>query len=310
MRDYGKVYTAFWTSEDIRSMSEDARTLAFYLLTCPHGNMLGCFRLSNAYAGDDLKWELERVSKGFEELYEKGFAYRCNKTFWVLIRQYLEWNQFENPNVGKAAAKLFDAITPPDDLKAALAVALREYSATFPSEKLDEFEAESEPFENPFKHISKTRTRTRALTTTGAGTKPKRSAPDSDEYTEDFEQAWTLYPTRPGASKKESYKAWKARLNAGVSVDDLIAGIKRYAAYVAAMKTDPQYIKQAVTFLGPGEHYKADWTIQPRASPTGYESAKDRSRREAAEKLTGRSNHEQRSADFIDINEPGSHFVG
>jgi hypothetical protein len=47
-----------------------------------------------------------------------------------------------------------------------------------------------------------------------------------------------------------------------------------------------------------------------RASPGGYESAKDRSRREAAEKLTGRSNHDQRSPDFIDINEPGSHCLG
>lgn len=156
MRDYGKVYTAFWTSEDARSLTEDARTLALYLLTCPHGNMLGCFRLTNAYAADDLMWDVERVAKGFAELFQKGFAYRCERTFWVFIRQHLKWNQFDNPNVGKAAAKLFDQISPPVTVKALLAQALREFSAVFPTQVLDKFEAESEPFQNPFETVSKT----------------------------------------------------------------------------------------------------------------------------------------------------------
>lgn len=149
MRDYGKVYTAFWTSEDVRELTEDGRTLAFYLLTCPHGNMIGCFRLTNAYAADDLKWEIERVSKGFDELASKGYAYRCNRTFWVVITRYLKWNQFENPNVGKAAGKLFETITPPIEVKAMLAKALREFSPTFPAAILDKFETLHKPFENP-----------------------------------------------------------------------------------------------------------------------------------------------------------------
>lgn len=48
--------------------------------------------------------------------------------------------------------------------------------------------------------------------------------------------------------------------------------------------------------------FQAEW-LQPkqaRASPQGYESPKDRSRREAAEKLTGRKSNDERS--FIDIN--------
>lgn len=156
MRDYGKVYTAFWTSEDTRSLSEDARTLALYLLTCSHGNMLGCFRLTDAYAADDMKWKPERVSKGFDELFQKGFAYRCERTSWTFIRHYLKWNQFENPNVGMAAGKLFDTLSAPHTVKALLAKALRQYSPRFPVKKLDDFEAKNEPFENPFQTISKT----------------------------------------------------------------------------------------------------------------------------------------------------------
>jgi uncharacterized protein YdaU (DUF1376 family) len=48
---------------------------------------------------------------------------------------------------------------------------------------------------------------------------------------------------------------------------------------------------------------------QPRASPAGYESAKDRSRREASEGLTGRKQHGQRS-EFIDINPTSADLVG
>jgi hypothetical protein len=48
---------------------------------------------------------------------------------------------------------------------------------------------------------------------------------------------------------------------------------------------------------------------QARASPAGYESAKDRSRREASEGLTGRKQHGQRS-EFIDINPAGADHVG
>src|SRR5436190_800173 len=122
MRDYGKVYTAFWISEDARSLSEDGRMLALYLLTCQHSNMLGCFRLTNAYAADDLQWDIERVSKGFQELLSK---------------------------------------------------ALRDFSEVFPVKKLDDFEAELEPFENPFDMSSKTRASAKplakALTTPKAG---------------------------------------------------------------------------------------------------------------------------------------------
>ncbi|MFZ6654051.1 hypothetical protein [Undibacterium sp. TJN19] len=86
-------------------------------------------------------------------------------------------------------------------------------------------------------------------------------------YPVDFEQAWQAYPPRPGASKKEAWKAWRARCKAGADKAALLAGVQRYAAYVAALHTAPQFIKHAATFFGPDEHYKADWSIKARASP-------------------------------------------
>lgn len=106
MRDYGKVHSSYWTSPTIRAMSEDGRTLAIYLLTCPHGTIAGVFRLPDGYACDDLQWAPERLAEGFAELSRKGFAMRCETTKWVWIAKHFEWNPPENPNQRKSAMKI------------------------------------------------------------------------------------------------------------------------------------------------------------------------------------------------------------
>lgn len=106
MRDYGKVHTSFWTSSNIRELSEDGRALAMYLLTSPHGTIAGVFRLPDGYACEDLQWEASRVREGFAELLSKGFANRCETTKWVWVIKHFEWNPPENPNQKKSAAKV------------------------------------------------------------------------------------------------------------------------------------------------------------------------------------------------------------
>ena len=106
MRDYGKVHTSFWTSSTIRSMSEDGRALAVYLLTCPHGTIAGAFRVPDGYVCEDMQWSSERVAKGFAELLQNGFANRCETTKWVWIVKHFEWNPPENPNQKKSVAKI------------------------------------------------------------------------------------------------------------------------------------------------------------------------------------------------------------
>lgn len=110
MREYGKVYSQFWSSEDIRALSDDGRMLALYLLTCQHGTIAGVFPLPDGYVCEDIAWTQERVSKGFAELLAKGFARRCPVTNWVWISKHLEWNKPENPNQWKAARKFADRV--------------------------------------------------------------------------------------------------------------------------------------------------------------------------------------------------------
>ena len=110
MRDYGKIHSSFWSSETIRSLTDDGRMLALYLMTSPHTTISGTFRLPDGYACEDLQWSAVRVTEGFVELFRKGFANRCETTKWVWICKHLEWNPPENPNQFKAAWKVISTI--------------------------------------------------------------------------------------------------------------------------------------------------------------------------------------------------------
>lgn len=52
----------------------------------------------------------------------------------------------------------------------------------------------------------------------------------------------------------------------GATSEEILSGVKRYAAYVLAMgKSGTEFIKQAKTFFGPSCHYEDGWQIpQPR----------------------------------------------
>lgn len=158
MRDYGKVHTSFWTSETIRSMSEDARNLAMYLLTCPHNTIAGVFRLPDGYVCDDLQWTPERVSKAFDETVSKGFADRCATTKWVWINKHLEWNPPENPNQRKSAAKIAASI--PDQCC---------WKPVFLRDCSESIGIKSEPLPNPSPTLSQSGTGTGTGAETGAG---------------------------------------------------------------------------------------------------------------------------------------------
>ncbi len=81
-------------------------------------------------------------------------------------------------------------------------------------------------------------------------------------YPDDFEELWKAYPKRKGSSKKAAHKAWSARLKQGARHEDIMAGARAYARFCEHEgKLGTEYVKLAQTFLGPDEHYLADWSI-------------------------------------------------
>ncbi|ENR8889193.1 helix-turn-helix domain-containing protein [Citrobacter koseri] len=96
---------------------------------------------------------------------------------------------------------------------------------------------------------------------------PARSA--KQDYSTEFETAWQAYPKRAGGnSRSAAFKAWKARLKDGVKPEDMLEGVKRYAAYCrATSNTGTQFVKQAATFFGPDRHFEESW--QTPSAPGG-----------------------------------------
>lgn len=206
MRDYGRVYSSFWQSPEMRALPEDARTLALYLLTTPHGNLIGCFRMPDAYAAEDLQWPIERVSEGFRKLVEVAFVTRDEASKWLVIAKYVKWNRFENPNVATAARKAFDQV-PALPLKCLLSKALLEFGVHMNADFRNACETLSEPIGKPEPEpepiLNRTRTRTRART------KPEPSSPGVAEappvaptaktweaYAEAYSRRYTATPVR------------------------------------------------------------------------------------------------------------------
>lgn len=81
------------------------------------------------------------------------------------------------------------------------------------------------------------------------------------------------YPDRAGDQGwRKASKAANARFAEGHTPAELIAGARRYAAFIEATgKSATEYVKQAATFLGPDKPFLLPWKPPPKA-----ETATDR----------------------------------
>jgi hypothetical protein len=194
MRDYGKIYTRFWTSTDIASLSVGAKLIAAYLLSSPHTTMIGCFRLPLAYIVDDVGMPSEMVAEGLLELSRNGFITRDEGLSLILIPNFLRWNQIENPNQGKAAAKLVEQIPRNSSVYAELVDILKANGKNFP-----------EGFLKGSLTVLKPGTGTG--TGTGAGTKQVQKRPPAAVAAFDLpswidREAWNAYEEMRGKIRK------------------------------------------------------------------------------------------------------------
>lgn len=94
-------------------------------------------------------------------------------------------------------------------------------------------------------------------------------SPKNGEASPFFLEAWAAYPKREGAnSRADALKAWRARVRGGVPEADLLAGVRRYAAYCDAKgMTGGQYVKTAAAFFGTGEHWRESWQVSAADRP-------------------------------------------
>jgi len=118
MGKYSKIQKRIWNDPTFNRLSEDAKLLWFYLLSCPHGNTIGLFVLKPGYACADLGWSEERFREALQELSTiplwnrqgKGLISYDEDTYLLLIKNYLEHNPLANPNQVKAAKKRLEEL--------------------------------------------------------------------------------------------------------------------------------------------------------------------------------------------------------
>jgi hypothetical protein len=100
---YGKVNDAFWESRRIDTLSDRAALLGLFLITGPHRNAIGCFRLGIGAITDEprfKKWGIEGVYDALSELLRMGFIVRDEATDWTFITNHLKHDPIKG---GKAA---------------------------------------------------------------------------------------------------------------------------------------------------------------------------------------------------------------
>lgn len=107
MRDFGKVMSSVWDSERFNRLGDDAWTkLVFhYLLTCRHGNSIGCFRLKPAYVAADMGLDTALAEHCLSRLDSTGLIVWDRAAQVVMIRRHLDINRITNRNHGAGAAK-------------------------------------------------------------------------------------------------------------------------------------------------------------------------------------------------------------
>ncbi|MEJ7746323.1 MAG: hypothetical protein WKF61_06150 [Luteimonas sp.] len=191
MREYGQVQSSFWQSPDAQAFSDTGKLLALYLLTGPHTNGIGCFRLPDGYVMADLSWSQERVSEGFAELFAKGFANRFDGV--VFMPNFLRWNRIANGNVAKARFGDFEAL-PKGEAKVRTALALLEFC----------------PFwEAPHRTVLQTLSQT--LSAGYANQNPTQPNPNQTQEQDQKRQA----PVAPADFKTELFARWKSMPDGG-----------------------------------------------------------------------------------------------
>ena len=104
MGRYAQLSSEIWFNKEFINLDSDKKVCYLYMLSCPHSNMNGFYRLPMRYIQADLgltELEAQQLIKG---LVEKKFIYYGNEV--VLIRTYLKYNTPKSPTqlmgVGKA----------------------------------------------------------------------------------------------------------------------------------------------------------------------------------------------------------------
>jgi len=106
-------------------------------------------------------------------------------------------------------------------------------------------------------------------TCTGRGTGETKKVNKQNDYTQDFEKFWSLYPRQ--IEKKSAFEKWNATLRKGVKPEALITGAMNYARKCFRERTEEKFIKHPKTFLGHNEYWREYQNAEKEAEEYGQD---------------------------------------
>ncbi len=275
MKTFGKIESRFWESPDIYPLSQDAKMLALYLLTCKHGNMVGVFRLPPGYIMGDLGWDAETVSRALHELVTNGFITRHEDSDYLCINRFIQYNDTSNVDQLRARIKVLKTLPEqvPDITHIFDALALKASVYKESTELLAELDQVREKFVGSSSEVRLENKRNREIENKRSNTHDRsadRPRPPSkkNEYSDDFEHWWSQYPKREGdpGRKKSAWSRYQKYIREGHEPDYLLSAVMRYSQYCDTTgQTGSRYVKQATTFLNNPDNITNQWTVNHEA---------------------------------------------
>lgn len=222
MREYGQIQCAFWQSKDAEALSDSAKLMVCYLLTGPHSNGVGCYRLPDGYINADLGWSPDKISKTLDELAAVGFCFRHDQV--IVMPGFMRWNQVANGNVAKARLQEWESL-PKGQARAVAAQGLLDHCKHLSA---DQIEALETAVRNHAETVSGT-----VEGTIGEGygkqnpTQPERTQPNPTQAISPqaarFDEFWAAYPKKAG--KQATLAKWRTRKCEAIA-DRIIADVK------------------------------------------------------------------------------------
>jgi hypothetical protein len=255
---YGKVYEEYWDGEKIAALSDRAALLGLFLITGPHRNAIGCFRIGVGAISDIPRfgaWGIEGVCEALSDMSRTGFIVRDEASGWTLIVNALRKDPIRSAKVAIHALMLANRVPHNtnvyQELKEILELQLDHFSDTLS-------DREGWPMGTPIDTPSIPIRSPLPLTT---NLKPEPEPQTSAAGAADFEIWYAAYPRHVarGAAEK-AYRAARKKADA----ETLLAGIEVYR------RTKPDYAdwKHPATWLS-GKCWLDESTSASNGQDTG-----------------------------------------
>jgi uncharacterized phage protein (TIGR02220 family) len=138
---YGVIDCSFWNDRRFQGVTGHVREALLYLLSSPHINHIGCYRISPEYMALDLEWTADDARAAIRDLQKIGLVKYDWEQEVVFVPLYAKWNPLNRGNMDKAACS--DAKNlPPSPLVYEWVILMRTMYPGFKA-MLDEVEADA-----------------------------------------------------------------------------------------------------------------------------------------------------------------------